>query len=185
MWVLKSHHVDVVVSDEQMPGMRGGELLRWVAEQFPDVVRMVLTGHATAENAIHAINEGRVYQFFTKPCNTFDLGMAIRKALEHKQLMTSNRLLDARNEQMLQSLKRHEREVKTITAVMRQEVCGPLLSVSRSDLTIENEQQTTHTESHQYAERALDGVVEIMRLLGEMETRLKAATSDLPNSEKY
>lgn len=84
--VLKSRHVDVVVADEQMPGMSGCDLLAWAAQHFPACVRIVLTGHATAETAIRAINEGVVYRFFTKPCNPVDLAIAIRRALEEAEI---------------------------------------------------------------------------------------------------
>jgi DNA-binding NtrC family response regulator len=84
--ILKSHSVHVVVSDEAMPGMRGTDLLAWVAEHYPDVIRIMLTGQPSVESAIRAINEGAVYQFFTKPCNPVDLAIAIRKALEHADL---------------------------------------------------------------------------------------------------
>ena len=60
-------------------------------------MRIVLTGHPTVENMIQAINEGRVYQFFTKPCNPAHLGVAIRKALEHKELVDKNRRLSFAN----------------------------------------------------------------------------------------
>ena len=80
--ILKGHRVNVIVSDEQMPGMCGSDLLAWVAENCPKVMRIVLTGRPTVEAAIRAINEGAVYQFFTKPCNPAVLAVAIRKALE-------------------------------------------------------------------------------------------------------
>ena len=78
--ILKTHNVDVIVTDEQMPGMCGSDLRAWVAENYPEVTRIVLTGRPTVETAIRAINEGAVYQFFTKPCNPARLGVAIRKA---------------------------------------------------------------------------------------------------------
>ena len=84
MALLKAWNVDVIVSDEQMPGISGSDLLAWVAENYPDVMRIVLTGHATAETAIRAINEGDVYHFFTKPCDEVELALTIRKALEQK-----------------------------------------------------------------------------------------------------
>lgn len=93
MRVLKSRHVDVLVADEHMPGMRGSQLLAWVTANFPDVVRIMLTGHATMATAIRAINEGAVYQFFTKPCDDVQLAIAIRKALEHASLARENRRL--------------------------------------------------------------------------------------------
>jgi len=83
-WVLKSQMVDVVVADEKMPGLSGSELLAWVADHRPEVVRIVLTGHATVETAIRAINRGAVFHFFTKPCNEFELSVVIHKALEQK-----------------------------------------------------------------------------------------------------
>lgn len=82
MDVLKRRNVDVVVADEQMPGISGSDLLAWIAEHFPETTRIVLTGHPTAETAIRAINEGTVYRFFTKPCNPVDLALAIRRSLE-------------------------------------------------------------------------------------------------------
>jgi two-component system, probable response regulator PhcQ len=95
MLAVKAHRIDVAVVDELMPGMRGCELLAWMADRCPEVVRIVLTGHPTVDTAIRAINEGRVYQFFTKPCNPAHLGVAIRKALEHKEAVElANRLLE-------------------------------------------------------------------------------------------
>ncbi|NLS95571.1 MAG: response regulator [Planctomycetaceae bacterium] len=86
--VLKRRRIHVVVADEQMPGITGGDLLAWIAEQFPETTRMVLTGHPTAETAIRAINEGLVYRYFTKPCNPIELAVAIRRALEDLQTDT-------------------------------------------------------------------------------------------------
>jgi len=84
MWTLKTHPVDVVVTDEQMPGMSGTEFLTWVASHFPEVIRIVLTGHATVPATIRAINEGKVYRYFTKPCRDVELALAIRHAIEEK-----------------------------------------------------------------------------------------------------
>lgn len=89
--ILKSRRVDVVVTDEQMPEMRGGELLAWIASHCPDVVGIVLTGRPTVDDAIRAINEGGVFQYLTKPCNPGRLADTIRKALEHKAQLISGR----------------------------------------------------------------------------------------------
>lgn len=89
--VLDRHTVDLIVSDEEMPGMSGTEFLGRVAEQYSDTVRIVLTGHPTLPAALRAINEGKVYQFFTKPCNEIDLAITIRRALEQKDLLAKSR----------------------------------------------------------------------------------------------
>ena len=78
---LRTRKIDVIVADERMPGMSGVELLTWVADNCPDVVRIVLTGHAETETAIRAINDAGVSYFFTKPCNEARLAVAIRTIL--------------------------------------------------------------------------------------------------------
>jgi DNA-binding NtrC family response regulator len=88
--VLEARRVDVIVSDERMPGMSGTDLFAWVAMYYPGVVRIMLTGRATMETAIRAINEGGVHYFFTKPCNEAHLAVVIRKALEHQNLLVKH-----------------------------------------------------------------------------------------------
>jgi len=82
MDVLKARRVDLVVSDENMPGICGTRFLSWVADNFPDVTRIILTGQPNVPSALRAINEGRVYRYFTKPCDIVELALAIRHGLE-------------------------------------------------------------------------------------------------------
>ena len=89
--ILEDRSVDLIVSDEEMPGMSGTEFLGRVAQEYPDTVRLVLTGNPTLPAALRAINEGKVYQFFTKPCNEIDLAITIRRALEQKDLLKKSR----------------------------------------------------------------------------------------------
>ena len=90
---LERHAVDVVISDEQMPGMSGSEFLSAVRKQYPDTIRMILSGQASLEAAVRAINEGEVYRFFLKPCNPTDLMFTVQQALAHKRLEYSSRRL--------------------------------------------------------------------------------------------
>lgn len=82
MMCMKCSPVHVIVSDDQMSGMSGVDLLTWVAQHFPGTARMMLTGKATATSAIKAINDANVFRYFTKPCNVVDLALAIRQALD-------------------------------------------------------------------------------------------------------
>lgn len=107
--LLKREPVDVVVSDEMMPGMSGSEFLSIVRRQYPDTIRMILTGHANLEMAIRAINEGEIYRFFRKPCNVFDLAITIRQALQQKALMA----------EAFRLLKMARRQKRTIEALER------------------------------------------------------------------
>lgn len=91
--ILAREPIDVVVSDEQMPGMSGSEFLAVVRQRYPDTIRMILTGQASLEATIRAINEGEIYRFFTKPSNGTDLALSIRQALQQKDLMAESRRL--------------------------------------------------------------------------------------------
>lgn len=91
--ILATHPVDVVISDEVMPGMAGSDFLSIVRKKYPDTIRMILTGHARIDSAIKAINEGEVYRFFTKPCNVVDLMVSIKQGLNQKELERENKRL--------------------------------------------------------------------------------------------
>jgi DNA-binding NtrC family response regulator len=91
--ILKTVHVDVVVSDEQMPGMSGSVFLAQVRRLYPHTIRIILSGQASLEAAVRAINEGEVYRFFLKPCNPTDLTFTIKQALAHKKLERQSRRL--------------------------------------------------------------------------------------------
>jgi EAL domain-containing protein (putative c-di-GMP-specific phosphodiesterase class I) len=73
--------VDVIVCDEQMPGLRGAELLACVRERYPRIMRVMLTGDGSLESAVRAINVGGVYRFLQKPCDAGELRRCIIDAL--------------------------------------------------------------------------------------------------------
>jgi DNA-binding NtrC family response regulator len=81
--VLKTRAVDVMVSDIDMPEISGLELAQITRRDHPQVVRMLLTGHATMEKALHAINEGEVARFFHKPFNAALFAEAMERFTEH------------------------------------------------------------------------------------------------------
>ncbi len=91
--VMKEQQFKVVISDERMIGMQGSEFLVLVHERYPHTVRILLTGHATLEAAMKAVNEGEIYRFFSKPWTDHDLRFAIRSAIEKFDLEAENRRL--------------------------------------------------------------------------------------------
>jgi two-component system probable response regulator PhcQ len=93
LWLLETTPVDVLVTDQRMPGMSGAEFLTRVRAEHPHVVSIMLTGHADVATAISAINSGEVYRFFTKPCDAASLAVAIRQALQLKALIRQTRRL--------------------------------------------------------------------------------------------
>ena len=117
--ILAREQIDVVISDELMPGMSGSEFLAVVRQKYPDTIRIILTGHASLESAIRAINDGEIYRFFTKPCNVVDLSVAIRHALKEKDLVKENERLLKIVKQQSMSLETLEKQYPGITKVKR------------------------------------------------------------------
>ena len=78
--------VQVLVSDMRMPEMNGLELLQQTRHEFPDVVRIMLTGNADQQTAINAINEGEIFRFLSKPCAAEDLARSINEGIEQYRL---------------------------------------------------------------------------------------------------
>ncbi len=83
----------VVVSDMKMPGMNGAQFLTHVREREPDAVRMILSGQAELESTITAINQGNIFRFLTKPCDTDSLAVALEAGLTQYRLVIAERQL--------------------------------------------------------------------------------------------
>ena len=85
----------VVVSDMRMPGMDGIQFLAQVRKLAPDSVRLMLTGNADLQTAIHAVNEGSIFRFLTKPCAPEALNGALTAAIQqHRLVMAEKELLE-------------------------------------------------------------------------------------------
>lgn len=84
---------DVIVSDMRMPEINGAELLARARGIAPDTVRMILSGQAEMEATIRAVNEGHIFRFLTKPCETDDLLSALDAAVEQRRLILAEKEL--------------------------------------------------------------------------------------------
>ena len=92
---LRTTPVDVVISDQRMPGMTGLELLTLVRDRYPDTVRIMLTGETSLETAVEAINRGEIYRYIRKPVDRDELRTAVFLACDRLQLERKNRRLMA------------------------------------------------------------------------------------------
>lgn len=91
--ILTENHVDVIISDQRMPGMTGVEFLSKVKELHPDTIRIVLSGYTELNSVTDAINEGAVFRFLTKPWNDEKLRDSIKEAFQYKQFADDNHQL--------------------------------------------------------------------------------------------
>jgi len=117
LMILAGNEIDVIVSDERMPGMTGSQFLSEVRKQWPNTIRMILSGQADLEAAVRAINEGEVYRFLLKPCHPKELEMTILQGLQHKKLVAQSRKLLAEHQKTMNLLEALEKDNPGITKV--------------------------------------------------------------------
>lgn len=108
--VLEREWVQIVLTDQRMPGTSGVALLREVRERWPDAVRIIISGYTDSEDIIAGINDGGIYQYLLKPWQPEQLLLALRSAAELHRLQAENQRLSL--------------ELKVAAPVLRQRVAG-------------------------------------------------------------
>ncbi len=122
--LLEREPVDVVISDMRMPGLDGAQLLETVARRWPQVVRLMLTGHADMPSTLAAINRGQVFRYLQKPWNEVELVGAVEQGLERLALQRETQRLQAltrqRNEELQALNAELEARVAARTAALQE-----------------------------------------------------------------
>jgi len=94
--ILREQDVHVLVTDMRMPGMDGLELLTIVGQEYPDIVKMVLSGYAQTSDLMTAIYQEGVFRFVPKPWKLeADLNGLIRKAFDEYELQKEHQAIAA------------------------------------------------------------------------------------------
>jgi two-component system response regulator PhcR len=83
--------VDVLVTDYRMPGGNGGELLRQVGQNFPHIIRILVTAYADKDALLDAVNGGEVFRILEKPLDVAQLRVVLRLASQHARERAARR----------------------------------------------------------------------------------------------
>ncbi|MFK7905810.1 MAG: histidine kinase [Chitinophagales bacterium] len=108
--ILRERRIDLIISDQRMPEMTGVELFERILPEFPNAVRMVLTGYSDVQSIIDAINKGQVYYYITKPWKHDELKLIMDNALESYELKMQNKILASEKEELLLEAERQAKE---------------------------------------------------------------------------
>ncbi|MBI5056599.1 MAG: response regulator [Nitrospirae bacterium] len=81
--------IAVIITDNQMPGMRGTELLAKVKEVSPDTLKILMTAHGDLSIAVDAINKGEVFRFIMKPWDDDALLQTVQESVKRYQIIKS------------------------------------------------------------------------------------------------
>ncbi len=79
---LRKHEVKVVFSDQMMPEVTGVEFFETIRPDFPDTVRVLVTGHSDMHAVVDAINKGEIYRYIPKPWDNIELKVCIENCIE-------------------------------------------------------------------------------------------------------
>jgi len=91
--ILEREWVQVVLCDQRMPEVTGVEFLTSVREQWPEVIRIIISGYTDAADIIQGINDAGIYQYITKPWHPDNLLLIVRNAVRLFRLQRENELL--------------------------------------------------------------------------------------------
>jgi GAF domain-containing protein/response regulator RpfG family c-di-GMP phosphodiesterase len=104
--------VAVIISDQRMPLMSGTEFLGLTASQYPDTIRIILTGYTDVGDLVEAINSGKVFKYVTKPWDDEELKGVVRQASD------THSVLKARTQELQRTL-RQESLLNAVTNTIR------------------------------------------------------------------
>ena len=89
--ILKKDNVELILTDQRMPGMSGDQFLREARRLKPDAIRMLFTGYADMQAVISAVNEGHIFRYIMKPWDSSELESIIRQGVEQYELLAERK----------------------------------------------------------------------------------------------
>jgi len=129
--IMRENNIKLVITDQRMPEMTGIQLLEKISPEFPDSVRMILTGFSDIEVIIEAINNGRVFRYITKPWDENELRMTIENARQLFDLKSSNRSLMA---ELQQKVEEQDQTLKLFVKYVPEQVVKRTLEKSQDSI---------------------------------------------------
>ncbi len=102
--LLRSRRVDLLVTDQRMPGMSGIELVEAARRLDPELCAILLTAYTDPRDIVDAINRGQVWRYLVKPWEKADLRQTVVRALEQVELRRERARLQAEVERRLDAL---------------------------------------------------------------------------------
>ncbi len=133
--ILQSTPIDLIITDQRMPKMTGVEFLKWCKIEYPDTLRIILTGFSDTDAIITAINECDIYRYIAKPWDGEEMRLTLKKAFEAYQLKRDNRKLIA--------------DLKEAKESLEQKVIQRTAEVTLQKEEIERKNNTLESQNHQ------------------------------------
>jgi response regulator RpfG family c-di-GMP phosphodiesterase len=115
---LNANEVPIILSDQKMPELSGVEFFELTLNDFPNAVRILVTGYADIEAVIDAINRGQVYRYVAKPWNENDLRVCLLNAAERYEMNTHSSDSDSKTNKWKLAKSRIQDAIHKVKAVV-------------------------------------------------------------------
>lgn len=127
--ILEKENIQVVISDQRMPGMTGDELLEKVATEYPDILRFMISGFTDFKAIVDGVNKGQIQGYFHKPIEPEEIRLSINKALEIANLEKRNKEILEELASVNVALKSADRNKTVFLQILSKELSTPLNEV--------------------------------------------------------
>ena len=115
---LNANEVPIILSDQKMPELSGVEFFELTLNDFPNAVRILVTGYADIEAVIDAINRGQFYRYVAKPWNENDLRVCLLNAAERYEMNIHSGDSDAKTNKWKLAKSRIQDAIHKVKAVV-------------------------------------------------------------------
>ncbi|PID56683.1 hypothetical protein CSB45_10675 [candidate division KSB3 bacterium] len=171
----EGHVVDMVISDQVMPGMKGDELLERLHVQYPDTIKIMLTGQAGLDSAIHAINNAGLSRYLVKPWDDDEFILAVRDLLDRLELERENkRLFQELQVAYKQLVETQEQLIETEKLAVVGKMATGIVHEIRNQLTVLGYAEVIkmavpdNQKVNEYVQNVLDARVRILSVVDEI-----------------
>lgn len=102
--ILSANEIHVLITDQRMPQELGTELLAYAVQDYPDQIRILLTGFSDIDALTDAINRGQIFRYLKKPWNENELKETIESAYKVYELKLKQKVLTTQLQQTNEQL---------------------------------------------------------------------------------
>ncbi|MBL7544950.1 MAG: hybrid sensor histidine kinase/response regulator [Bdellovibrionaceae bacterium] len=169
--------ISLILTDQRMPEMTGIEVLEKVIGQYPEMIRILITGFTDLESVIQAINKGQIYQYITKPWDPVELSNTVDRAVDRytvgKELAVRTKQLEiAYNE-----LKTLDDAKSKFMILINHELKTPLTSIINF-LSLLNESPLTDDQKL-YVDRTIKSSNKLKQIIDDVLILVRAELNQL------
>ncbi len=131
--LLEKNTYDIIISDQRMPGTSGTEFFADILGNYPDTIRIILTGYSDIGAVIEAINRSKVYYYLQKPIKESELEKVINNALEVIRLQRENRDLIRRLKESYSSLEDYAGKLEEEITIRKRKEADLILAKNKAE----------------------------------------------------